>query len=179
MEKVIKKKSGKLNEPIKDVEYLHIIHNRKIVKKFGPEVNGKRKLELSELIGNDIGEGTYRYSVKFYNDSSAKIGTIKGFSKEGKQKIEPERDNKVFEALETLHKKIDNKNNDYDIAQLLSIKDQAYNIQLDFYKMRVQSLESEIERLNKQLKESDNDSGGSDLLGMLLPIIENVLNKKA
>lgn len=170
-------KSGKLSEPIKDVEYLHIIHNKKIVKKFGSEINGKRKLELSELIGNDIGEGTYRYSVKFFNDASAKIGTIKGFSKEGK-KIEPEN-NKLIEALELIHKKIDSKNDNIDIQQLLNIKDQAYNIQLDFYKQRVNQLQLEIEVLNKKLKENENESGGNDLLNVLLPILENVLTKKA
>lgn len=167
-------KSGKLKEPIKDVEYLHIIKNGKVVLKLtGDEVNGKRKVELNELIGEQIGEGTYRYSVKFYNDETARTGTIRGFTSKNKV-VKDDSESIVLKQLELLQKKIDDKsNNNFDVNLLLNMKEQAYKIQIDFFKSRIELLERENNELKKQIE----SSGTGANLETFLPLIEALIRK--
>ncbi len=181
MEKIkVKKKVGGLTDTLKNIEYFHIVKGNDTLLQFGEEINGITKTELQKKIGNALGNGQKNYVVKYLGDPQNKVGKIRAFSDTLQPKTEQSNDNlsmEVMRRLDAMQSAINGKGNaSPDITQLLSIKDAAYMIQIDFFKERIKQLEAQIEKLDKQLNEAGENSGG--MLDQLLPVLLQAFSKK-
>ena len=181
MEKIKnKKKVGGLTDTLKNIEYFHIVKGNDTLLQFGEEINGITKTELQKKIGNALGNGQKNYVVKYLGDPQNKVGKIRAFSDALQGDKQPVNDNlsiEVMRRLEAMQNAINGKSvNSPDITQLLSIKDAAYNIQIDFFKERIKQLEMQIEKLEKQLSEAGENGGG--MLDQLLPVLLTAFTKK-
>lgn len=178
MEKV-KKKVGGLTDTLKNIEYFHIVKGNDTLLQFGEEINGITKTELQKKIGNALGNGQKNYVVKYIGDPQNKVGKIRAFSDtpQGKQQeTDPNVLIEVNRRIQAIQDSVNNKNTGPDIQTLLSIKDSAYQIQIDFYKQRITQLENQIVELKKELNEAGEGSGG--MLDQLLPVLLQALSKK-
>lgn len=179
MEKV-KKKIGGLPDKLKNIEYFHIVKGNDTLLQFGEEINGITKTELQKKIGNALGSGQKNYVVKYFGDPQNRVGKIRGFSDTLQPKKEQVNDNisvEVMRRLDAMQSAINGKGNaSPDVTQLLSIKDAAYTIQIDFFKERVKQLEAQIEKLEKQLETAGESGGG--MLDQLLPVLLAAFTKK-
>lgn len=179
MEKLTKKKIAGLTNTLKGIEYLHVVQGGRTLLQYGEEINGITKTDLQKKIGNALGEGKKHYVVKYLNDPMNKVGVIRAFSDvpQGKQQgTDPNVLLEVNRRIQAIQDSVNNKNTGPDIQTLLSIKDSAYQIQIDFYKQRITQLENQIVELKKDLNEAGEGSGGA--IDQLLPVLLQLLSKK-
>lgn len=171
-----KVKHAKQVDVFENVEYLQVYKNRKPMLLIEDrEINGKSKTEIQKMIGERLGAGHYRTSIKYFGDpknaSGSIVAIVPGEDKNNSDSFDSER-------LSFLEKKIDKiaesfgKNSGTDLTLLMNMKDQAYQIQIEFYKNRIEVLEAENKNLKEQLNELDKGTDStSDLITQLLPLL--------
>lgn len=167
---------------LKDVEYYHIVKNNHTLLTL--DVNGKTKAEVQALIGNELGEGSYIYSMKLKGQSRNKTGKIRAFiTNPDKKQVFNNMDDKRIDAIEKtineLHASI-NKNSAPGFDMLLNMKDESYKMQIEFYKMQIETLRTTISEQKETIKdfEREGEKGGFDI-GQLLKFAPLLLNSKA
>lgn len=159
----------KTSDIYKGVEYLHIVKNKKLLLQLeSDEINGLKHSEIQKLIGDKIGEGQYNYVLKFDGNITPKRGSIRAFTSiKVIKKPDSEDSSKLLKMIQQLESKIDNKNSNTDVKDLLDLRKQTYEIQLGFYKERVAQLQEENTRLRKQLEDEGGQGSGNTLETLL------------
>ncbi len=173
-----KPKSKRLQDVFKNVEYLLIKKNNRQLLVFDEkEINGKSRTELQKIIGNRLGEGTYVAVIKYLNDPKLITGRITALMQNPVgEKVSNDEIGIIAAQLRALQEQIGNQTSNADIKLLMDMKDQAYKIQIDFYKSRIDQLEKTIEKLENEAG-SENNGGGLDLSSLLQLLIQAQGNK--
>lgn len=172
-------KKTKQQDIFKGVEYVQIKRNNKqlMILEDG-EINGMSRTALAKLIGEKIGEGVYHYTIKYFNDPKVKVGKISAVmisaGREGKG-IQPDFSS-ITEQMKRLEERFERGNSDNNFQAIMQMKDEAFKVQIDFWKTRAETLQAENERLKKEL-ESDGGGGNNQLVEMLLPLLTQALTK--
>lgn len=149
-----------------NVDYLHLFKNRKVVLKFDSEINGLTKKEVQQIIGERLGEDTFKYSIKFSNDPKNYRGSIRGFTKgislESKKGNDLEM-NEVLQAIKALSENlVDSKKQDPE--KIITLTEKFYKTQLEFLTKQNEVLEKKLDKLEKD--QSNNQGGLSEALMM-------------
>jgi hypothetical protein len=171
-------KHAKQTDIFDNVEYLQVYKNKKPALLLeDKEINGRTKTEIQKLVGERLGSGHFRTSIKYFGEGKNASGSIVAIV-QGAQSKQPdsEFDHSLISNLENKLERLSDvvsKNSGVDLNGLMLLKDQSYKIQIDFFKERIEQLQTDNKNLKDQIKNLESESGSdtSGLIAQLLPIL--------
>lgn len=174
-------KHARQTDVFENVEYLQVYRNRKPVLLIENEkINGRTKTEIQKLIGEKLGAGHYRTSIKYFGDpqnaSGSIVAIVPGDVVPNKDEFDTEKINKLENKIDKLVETL-GKNSGVDLSLLMNMKDQSYQIQIDFYKSRIAMLENENNSLKTRIKELESEQTGNDTNDLVNTLLMGLLSK--
>jgi hypothetical protein len=162
-----------------NVEYVQIKKNNKqLMYLDDKEINGMTRTELAKLIGLELGEGVFHYTIKYFKDPKITVGKISSIMIKGKNPIPQQPDMSEFYAqIKKLDAKIEQQaSGSVNVQAIMEMKDAAYKIQIDFWKSQTELLRAENEKLKREVEATGG--GNNNLLELLAPAIVQMLTKQ-
>jgi hypothetical protein len=168
---------------LKNIIYLDILNKGSQVLRLNAlETNGKTKSEIQDLIGGKLGAGNYYFSLMLEGDPVAKTGRIRGTVNNPAIKMPapiseaPNRESAILHEIEVIKNQLNNTGTANNINEFLAMYKSTYEIQINFYKARVDDLTRENEVLRDKLHKIELEANQSGGLGdLILPLLINKL----